>query len=150
MNGTEMSSVSLLERFMDDPRTTKLYTEESKRKIHRAILVKRGKIIAEATNRYGTRSRGSGYSDRSIHAEKHVIKKLGNIAELRGADMYVMRHGRAERAEEFMCSKPCKSCQLFLEKCMREYGLKNVYYTAGLLGEEASDPFRFSNNPNYL
>jgi hypothetical protein len=92
--------------------------------------VKRGKIIADATNRVGSRSMGSGYSERTIHAEKNVIKKLGDISQLRGADMYVIRHGRSENSDGFLCSKPCHDCQQFLEKCMREYGLKNVYYTA--------------------
>lgn len=129
----EISRTKLLEQFRDDERTTRLYEERS-RKIHRAILIKRGKVIAEAFNRVGSRSMGSGYSERTIHAEKNVIKKLGDISQLRGADMYVIRHGRKSSQEDnsdgFLCSKPCHDCQLFLEKCMREYGLKNVYYTA--------------------
>jgi hypothetical protein len=125
----EISRTKLLEQFRDDERTTRLYEERS-RKIHRAIVIKRGKIIAEAFNRVGSRSMGSGYSERTIHAEKNVIKKLGDVSQLRGADMYVIRYGRSDNADGFMCSKPCHDCQLFLEKCMREYGLKNVYYTA--------------------
>ena len=125
----EISRAKLLEQFRDDVRTTRLYEERS-RKIHRALIIKRGKIIAEAFNRVGSRSMGSGYSDRTIHAEKNVIKKLGDISQLRGADMYVIRYGRSDNSDGFMCSKPCHDCQLFLEKCMREYGLKNVYYTS--------------------
>jgi tRNA(Arg) A34 adenosine deaminase TadA len=99
--------------------------------IHVAVLLKRGKIVAEATNSFGSRSRGSGYSASSIHAEKNVIKDLGNIHDLRGADMYVVRISRdykSEGCDQFVGSKPCSQCQPFLEKCMREYGLKNVYY----------------------
>ena len=126
---SEMGSVNILSRFIADERTIKMELAH-RTKVHLAILVKRGKIIAEATNRIGTRSRGSGYSERTIHAEKNVVKKLGNTDLLRGADMYVMRFGKGEHRGDFMCSKPCHDCQCFLEKCMREYGLKNVYYTS--------------------
>jgi hypothetical protein len=134
MDDYQIDRMKLIARFRDDERTTKLYTEEHKRKIHRAILVKRGKVIAEARNREGNRSLGVGYSERTIHAEKNVVKKLGDLSQLRGADMYVLRHGRngphGDNRDGFILSKPCPSCQCFLEKCMREYGLKNVYYTA--------------------
>jgi hypothetical protein len=30
----------------------------------------------------------------------------------------------------FSNSKPCRSCTLFLEKCQRNFGLKNVFYTS--------------------
>jgi len=76
---------------------------------------------------------GSGYSTHSIHAEKNVVKQLGDISKLRGADLYVMRISRdvtKVSTDKFLCSKPCDECQAFLEKCMREYGLKNVYFTA--------------------
>ena len=97
--------------------------------LHRAVLVKRGKIIADATNNYGNRSRGSGYSQSSIHAEKNVVKELGDISKLKGADMYIMRFSRSDPLD-FVKSIPCRSCKVFLEKCMKEYGLKNVYYTS--------------------
>jgi len=104
--------------------------------IHVAMLVKRGKIIARATNGFGSRSRGSGYCANSIHAERNVVKELGNIHELRGAEMYIMRISRKkdlEEDEQFVGSKPCSQCMVFLEKCMNEYGLKNVYYTMPII-----------------
>jgi hypothetical protein len=58
-----------------------------------------------------------------------VVKVLGDVHKLRGADMYVMRFSRTENIE-FVRSTPCPACMIFLEKCMREYGLKNVYYTS--------------------
>jgi hypothetical protein len=94
--------------------------------------MKRGRIIAEATNGYGSRSRGSGYCASSIHAERNVVKEIGNIHELKGAEMYVVRISRnkdLEVEDPFVGSKPCAQCRVFLEKCMKEYGLKNVYYT---------------------
>ena len=103
--------------------------------IHVAVLMKRGKIVAEATNGFGSRSRGSGYSQSSIHAERNVIKEFGNIYDLKGVDMYVVRISRnykSEGCEQFIGSEPCCQCKVFLEKCMREYGLKNVYYMQAL------------------
>ena len=103
--------------------------------IHVAVLMKRGKIVAEATNGFGSRSRGSGYSQSSIHAERNVIKEFGNIYDLKGVEMYVVRISRnykSEGCDQFIGSKPCCQCQPFLEKCMREYGLKNVYYMQAL------------------
>ena len=97
--------------------------------VHIAIIVLRGKIIAEATNKLGSRSRGSGYSDRTIHAEKNVVKQLGDTSKLRNADLYVMRCGKGEYCDKFVNSKPCMDCENFLNKCMRKYGLRNVYYT---------------------
>jgi len=101
--------------------------------IHVAILMKRGKIIAEATNAFGSRSRGSGYCESSIHAERNVVKEIGNIHQLKGAEMYVVRISRnSDSLHPFVGSKPCAQCKVFLEKCMREYGLKNVYYSPPL------------------
>lgn len=94
--------------------------------LHRAVVVKRGKILAEATNLIGSRSMGCGFSDRTIHAEKAVVKKLGNLDYLRGADLYVFRVGKTE---DCCFSKPCADCECFLKKCMREYGLRFVFYS---------------------
>ena len=125
---------SILEEFLSDPRTTSLIEcDKARISFHFAVVVLRGNILATATNRNGSRSSGSGYSDHSIHAEKNVVKKLGDISKLRGADLYVMRIGKDNKngkGNKLMTSKPCDECQLFLEKCMREYGLKNVYFTS--------------------
>jgi hypothetical protein len=107
--------------------------DKQRNSLHVALIVRRGKVLATATNRNGSRSSGSGYSDHSIHAERNVVKDLGDISKIRGADMYVMRISRdhkKDKTEKFMCSKPCDECQVFLEKCIREYGLKNVYFTS--------------------
>ena len=122
----------LLEEFLADPRTMSLRDEFSA-ELHLAAIVKRGKVIASATNRYGTRSRFAGACRSSYHAEKSVVRRLGDITQLKGADMYVMRFSKNPRLEgydRFRLSKPCYSCQIFLEKCIREYGLRHVYYTS--------------------
>jgi hypothetical protein len=127
MSDLHLTQASIFQQFLKDPRTMNMRLRHNA-SLHRAVLVKRGKIIAESTNNYGSRSRGSGYSSSSIHAEKNVVKELGDISKLKGADMYVMRFSRADPLD-FVRSVPCPSCMIFLEKCMKEYGLKNVYYT---------------------
>jgi hypothetical protein len=117
---------NILEFFREDPKTLML-KQKHYASIHRAVIVKRGRIIATASNNYGSRSRGSGYSRSSIHAEKNVVKVLGNVYKLQGADMYIMRFSRCPEMK-FVKSTPCSACKIFLEKCIREYGLKNVYY----------------------
>jgi hypothetical protein len=85
-----MSSYRIIEQFRNDPRTTKLRLSHCT-SIHIAAIVLRGKIIAEATNKLGSRSRGCGYSNYTIHAEKNVIKELGDISKLRGAPRKVLQ-----------------------------------------------------------
>ena len=92
---------------------------------HMAVIMKRGKVIAKSHNSIGSRSRGSGFSDRSIHAEKAVVKELGDISKLRGASLCVWR----VTSINVLPSKPCNDCHLFLTKCMKEYGLRAVYYS---------------------
>lgn len=93
---------------------------------HQAMIIKRNKVLAIAHNSVGSRSRGAGYSDRTIHAERAVVKRLGDISQLRGAVMYVVRfnaHG------ELRDSEPCHECQVFLEKCLKEHGLRKVVFS---------------------
>ena len=93
--------------------------------LHIAVIVKRGKILAHAMNTLGTRSSGSGFSNMTIHAEKAAVKKLGDTQKLRGADLYVFRVG----VPACRNSKPCRSCETFLQKCMSDYGLRFVFYS---------------------
>ena len=120
---------SFLEDFLAHPRTTNLRLIH-RTQIHVAMIVKRGKILAQASNRIGSRQKGIGYSDKTIHAERNCIKQLGDLTQLRGADLYVMRISKSPEKPEFLSSKPCHECEVFLTKCMREYGLKNVYFTS--------------------
>lgn len=124
---------ALLDQFLQDKRLRNLYDCDQQRQyIHLAVIIKRGKILASATNRNGSRSSGSGYSDRSIHAERNVVKLLGNIHDLRGASMYVMRMPRIlpnTPTVKFKPSEPCEECKIFLNKCKREYGLHQVFFT---------------------
>ncbi len=94
--------------------------------LHYARITKRNKVIAEARNAIGSRSRGCGWSDRSIHAERAVVKRLGDVSQLHGCVLLVVR---VNKQGELLGSKPCESCHKFLEKCMREYGLRKVIYS---------------------
>jgi hypothetical protein len=94
--------------------------------LHYAQIVVRNKILAVARNAVGSRSRGCGYGDQTIHAERAVVKRLGDIRLLQGATLLVWR---VNRQGDLLSSKPCPGCHLFLEKCMREYGLRKVVYS---------------------
>lgn len=105
---------------------TLCYKDYAKTSLHYATLYKRRKPIATSRNRVGSRSRGSGWSDQTIHAERAVVKALGDISQLSGCVLVVVRlnkHG------ELLNSEPCSECKKFLEKCMREYGLLKVMYS---------------------
>jgi cytidine deaminase len=93
--------------------------------LHYAQILKRNKVLAVARNSIGSRSRGCGYSDATLHAERAVVKKLGDTSKLKGTTLVVWR---VNETGDLRPSKPCPGCQLFLEKCMREYGLRKVVY----------------------
>ena len=52
--------------------------------MHHAIILRGNKVLASAFNKVGSRSRGSGYSEKTIHAEVNVVKSLGDFSLLRG------------------------------------------------------------------
>lgn len=96
-------------------------------KLHIALLYgRRGKLLGIATNRVGSRSRGAGFMEATIHAERAVLKSVGDINLLRGATLVVMR---ISTAGELVNSKPCHACSRHLEKAMKKYGLARVYYS---------------------
>ena len=127
MNPDQMST-SILTRAIQEHTPAMLACRENRThntSQHMAVIVKRGKVIASAQNRVGNRSKGSGYSDFTIHAERAVVKKLGDISQLRGATLCVWRIS----AINVMPSAPCNECRIFLQKCMDKYGLRAVQYT---------------------
>lgn len=104
--------------------------------LHTSAIVLRGKIIAVATNRIGVRARALRKGERythnthgpcTIHAEIAALRCVGDLTRLRGADMYVWR--LSPSIGKPSNSAPCSECRRVLEKCMREYGLKRVYYS---------------------
>lgn len=102
--------------------------DKHRTQLHIAIVMKRGKVIEVASNAIGSRSKGCGYQERTIHAERAVLKKVGDTSKLNGATMIVIRIMRGTK--EVGNSEPCHSCRCHLEKCMRQHGLRQVYYSA--------------------
>lgn len=95
--------------------------------LHIAFVYGRGGVLlAMATNRVGSRSRGAGFSNATIHAERAVLKSIGDISLLRGAVLVVVR---VDSQGNLRNSAPCHECQRHLEKAMRYYGLRRVYYS---------------------
>ena len=85
----------LVQHFLkkSDHKTSVNYTSLNQdKKTHVALLVKRGKIIAQAYNKLASRS--SGASSRGsqcfIHAEKNLIRSLICTELLRGSVIYVL------------------------------------------------------------
>lgn len=99
------------------------------RNTHVAFIMKRGKVLGWATNRLGSRTRGCGYDERTLHAERAVIKRVGDHTKLLGASLIVIRMSRG--TEQMINSEPCHGCRYHLEKCVKKYGLKRVYYSVG-------------------
>ena len=129
-------SVSLQEGAPADPFRYGASTEQGG-STHVAAVVKRGKLLSVGTNRAGTRSRGSGFSSFSLHAERAAVKALGDLSLLRGAELYVVRlphagHVREGLTNDLLYSRPCHECTVFLEKCMRVWGLRRVLYTTDM------------------
>ena len=98
-----------------------------KTQAHIAVVMKRGKIIEIASNSIGSRSKGCGYAERTIHAERAVIKKIGDMTKLAGATLIVIRVMKG--TGEVGNSEPCHSCKCHLEKCMDKHGLRHVFYS---------------------
>lgn len=94
---------------------------------HIAILIKRGKVLDFALNSVGSRSKGCGYSRSTIHAERAVLKKVGDVSKFAGASLIVIRISKGTK--DVINSEPCHACRCHLEKCMRCYGLRSVYYS---------------------
>lgn len=106
---------------------------------HVAVIIKRSKILSVGTNRAGSRSCGSGFSSYSLHAERAAVKALGDLSRLRGAELFVLRvpaaghvRGSGVAARDLLFSRPCHECTVFLEKCMRVWGLRRVFYSTDM------------------
>ena len=83
-------------------------------------------LLAMAINKVGSRSLGAGFSGCMIHAERAALKAVGDIRKLQGATLVVIRVGRTGDLKN---SEPCYECRRHLEKCIRCYGLRRVFYS---------------------
>ena len=121
----------LMETFRLQSKVDQRYTY-----LHTSAIVLRGKILTVNTNKIGVRARALRKGDRydksthgpgTVHAEIVALQSIGDLNRLRGAEMYVWRLSPALGRPSN--SAPCSECRRVLEKCMREYGLKRVYYS---------------------
>jgi hypothetical protein len=94
--------------------------------LHIAMVYSRGICIGLATNSVGSRSKGAGYSKSTIHAERAVLKKVGDTTLLRDASLVVIRIDKEGR---IMNSEPCHACRCHLSAAMKKYGLRCVYHS---------------------
>ncbi len=102
-------------------------TKKLNTSLHVAAIYGRGGILlALATNRVGSRSKGAGFSNMTIHAERAVMKAVGDVSLLSGATLVVIRVGKSGDA---MSSAPCCECQVAIDAAMRKYGLRRVVHS---------------------
>jgi hypothetical protein len=103
------------------------FTAKLNTSLHVAALYGRGgTLLGLATNRAGSRSSGAGFSNQTIHAERAVMKAVGDVSLLRGATLVVIR---VTKAGTTAGSAPCAECQAVIEAAMRKYGLRRVIHS---------------------
>ena len=96
------------------------------------IIDNKGTIISKACNKmlnFDTEKikNRDQYLKVSYHAEENALKQV-NPKKLFGAKLYVVRYGNSD-SNFFMNSKPCNCCTIIIDKYMKKYGLKNVFYS---------------------
>ena len=96
-----------------------------KTSVHIAVVIHKNKVISVGQNRVGSRSRGLGFSDRTIHAERDALKQVDHKC-LEGSVMYV---ARLSKDGSLTNSEPCAECKRVLGAIIEKYGLRAVFYT---------------------
>jgi len=93
---------------------------------HRSFLLSDGdtRVLKDSQNRVGSRSRGSGYYDYTLHAEIALLKEI-DYDELYDRTLVVICIEYDEEGViRFRNSTPCCKCQRVLDKFIRKYRLK--------------------------
>jgi hypothetical protein len=93
---------------------------------HRSFLLSDGdtRVLKDSQNRVGSRSRGSGYYDYTLHAEIALLKEI-DYDELYDRTLVVICIEHDEDGLiRFRNSTPCCKCQRILDKFVRKYRLK--------------------------
>lgn len=94
---------------------------------HCALIVKSGRVLAIATNKYGSsrfsrKLYNNGHTN-SLHAELRAIIKAG-ASNVIGATLYSARHSTKKACA---ISKPCRVCAALIE----DSGIKTIVYSDG-------------------
>jgi hypothetical protein len=100
------------------PYESRYTLKHQKTSCHVALVFHSRRLIAIGQNMLGGRN--------MIHAEADAIRKVGDISKLRGAVLVVIRIGRTG---DIRYSAPCHSCQCLIDKCKREYGLRDCIHS---------------------
>ncbi len=100
------------------PQPSRYTMKHQRTSCHVALVFSKRRLIAIGQNLLGGRN--------MIHAEADAIRKVGDLSKLRGAVLVVIRIGRTG---DIRYSAPCHSCQCLIDKCKREYGLRECLHS---------------------
>jgi hypothetical protein len=110
------------------------YTKTHTTYLFCAAVLLRGKVVAVTTNRVSASPKAKASASTiaydgtcTLHAERAVLR-LAGLRNVRNASLVVWRN-------ELLPSKPCPKCQGLLEKCVKRWGLRAVFYTSPPLSE---------------
>jgi pyrimidine deaminase RibD-like protein len=83
---------------------------------HGAIAVRRNKVLGIGHNKYTS-------TKYALHAEKSCCKDVGDLRQLCGATIYIVRDS------EHRLSAPCRKCGKLLRRLANKFKLKRVFFT---------------------
>jgi deoxycytidylate deaminase len=106
-------------RFFQKAKILALRSDHPKHRLGAVVVDKRGHIIGQGYNVMKTHPKSNSY-ERRIHAEFAAI--LACNASTEGCTIYVYR---GMKNGSMACSKPCQYCL----KMLKQYGIKDIYYT---------------------
>jgi hypothetical protein len=117
-----MVSKKFLESLVDSTFESVADRRQFTQQVHFAAIIKRHKVIAMANNSF------SKFLPHlwSLHAERAVVRSLGNLQKLRGSTLFVWRSTPSTRTLD---SEPCPNCRLFIQKLIDKWGLRLVIFS---------------------
>ena len=103
---------------------------------HSCIIVdSSGSLISKAYNKYegmAEHQLNQPKKNKGIHYSRHAEElALNNVdrKKINGAKLIVIRLACDKSDNLFMNSKPCSRCTIIIEKFIKKFGLKSVYYS---------------------
>lgn len=97
---------------------------------HGSVIVKDGKIVSRGYNKYtGYDRNGGAFANGkwTTHAEADAIHNCTK-SNMKNADLYVVRFH--SKTNEISNSEPCNDCKELIDRCIKKFKLKKVYYTS--------------------
>jgi ATP-binding cassette subfamily F protein 3 len=117
-NHLDLPSIEWVEKYIHDYEGSVVVVSHDRYFLDRTV-----DNIAEVSNAKITLYPGNF----SFYEEEKALRNVDH-KKLLGAILYVVRYDILTE-EDFMNSKPCKRCTIIIEKYMKKFGLKKVYYT---------------------